>query len=184
MDVLIRDIEDSDYSFVCKMIRETVEDAYKQNDIKSDDLEEFINEKIAGISNYLKGHSKYEKYKVVVWDSHIIGIGGIYKICESIKKNIKEPNEESLEIGSINIKRNFQKKGINKVLMKVLINEIQKMGIDTFYLDCGYSSSQKYWMGIFGEPEIRINSYFSKNEHYMIWKIKTQKAIELYSNIT
>jgi hypothetical protein len=183
MDTLIRDLEYSDYSAVCALVRETVEDTYKLNDIKNDDLEEFINEKISGISGYLKNHYNYEKYKVVLLNSEIIGIGGIFKICESIRTNIKGYNDESVEIGSINIKNKFQKKGINKLLMKELINEIQKMGIDIFYLDCGYSSSQKYWMGIFGEPEIRINSYFSENEHYMIWKIETEKAIELYRNI-
>jgi hypothetical protein len=183
MDVFMRDLEDSDYSAVCSLVRDTVEDTYKLNDIKNDDLEEFINEKISGISRYLKNHSDYEKYKAVLWNSEIIGIGGIFKICESIRINIKGYNDESVEIGSINIKNKFQKKGINKQLMKELINEIQKMGIDTFYLDCGYSSSQKYWMGIFGEPGIRINSYFSENEHYMIWKIETKKAIELYRNI-
>jgi hypothetical protein len=183
MDIVIRDLEEPDYCAVCEMVRETVKDTYKINNIKNDDLEEFIQEKISGISNYLKGHLEYEKYKVVLLNSEIIGIGGIFRICESIQENIKEFDNRSIEIGSINIKRRFQKMGINKQLMRVLVNEIQGMGIDTFYLDCGYSSSQKYWIGIFGEPEIRINSYFSEDEHYMIWKIETKKAIEIYRNI-
>ena len=59
------------------------------NGIKNDDLEEFIDEKISGISSYCKDHSKYEKYKVVLKDSVIIGIGGIFRICESISKKSK-----------------------------------------------------------------------------------------------
>ena len=48
------------------------------------------------------------------------------------------------------------------------------MGIHEFYLDCGYRTSQSYWIKKFGKPYINIENKFGKNQDYMIWKVETK----------
>jgi len=50
--------------------------------------------------------------------------------------------------------------------------------IYSFYMDCGYSTSQVYWKKLFGNPIKTFPNYFGKDESYMIWEIDTEEAIK------
>jgi GNAT superfamily N-acetyltransferase len=177
----IRSIEPSDSEEVKQLFVDVMNETYFDNKIDNEsDKQRMINEKTKEIDRYFVDKKGNQIYKVVSNNRKIVGIGGIFEICETIRVNLEKYNMDDLEIGSVYIRREFQGKGISKIIMRELIGLLNDWNIEKFYLDCGYMKSQNHWLKIFGEPSIRCDSYFGKDEHYMIWNIETKKAYKQY----
>ncbi|KYC48914.1 MAG: Acetyltransferase (GNAT) family protein [Candidatus Methanofastidiosum methylothiophilum] len=180
MNLIIRDMTTADIECVCKLLEDVITETYKINNLKNDDLYEFIAEKKHGIKEF-NGNDKCKGiYKCAFCNGILVGIGGIYPLCKDILLNIDDQYKNELEIGSLYIHVDYQKKGIAKELMAKLVNEIVMMNKEYFFLDCGYKSSQLYWERILGAPYKRLESYFDANEHYLIWKIETKEAKRIF----
>jgi len=170
----------ADIDSVCMLLESIITNTYKLNNIKNDDLFDFIAEKQHGVKTFVSNDISTGIYKCVIYDDALIGIGGIYPVCDDIKKNIPSIYHKDLEIGSIYIDPSFQRMGIANRIMTELIKELDVYDKEYFFLDCGYRSSQIYWANKLGTPYKRLASYFGKDEHYLIWKVELRKAKEIF----
>ncbi len=75
------------------------------------------------------------------------------------------------EIGSIYVHPNFQNQGVAKKLLNKMVNHLRRNAINSYYLDCGYSTSQLIWKYCFGKPTYLSKNYWGENNHHMVWHI-------------
>ena len=88
---------------------------------------------------------------------------------EMIKRHLKT-DPTIPEIKCVYILPTLQNKGVGSLLLSTALNVLSEQGIQSFYLDCGYSSSQQYWLYQLGDPIITLQDYWGPNKHHMIWQ--------------
>lgn len=185
MNLNIRQPRLSDFSKIQKLFVESIENTFKLNSIE-DELEcnfEII-DKTRRVKRYLENVEPIVEF-IIAEDSNVIcGIAGLYPITKLIRENVKTATLHNFEIGSVYILPQYQRKGIAKKLFCYLIDEMIKQGIKDFYLDCGYTTSQKYWKQLLGEPSLSFENYFNSGDYYMIWKNKTKRVQKMLLSST
>lgn len=86
--------------------------------------------------------------------------------------------KDLIEIGTVFVHPDYQKKGIGSRMLKLLFEEMKDKGIEEFCLDSGYKSAQKIWIKKFGSPEYYLKDYWGENSHHMIWRVKVEDAMK------
>ena len=65
-----------------------------------------------------------------------------------------------VEIGTVFVHPDYQKKGIASKMINIIVEELEKKGIKELCLDSGYKSAQKFWIKKFGNPEYHLRDYW------------------------
>jgi len=172
--IQIKPLRIDDISHLKNLFEKTISEIFERNNIKDKiELEHEINDKIDKVFKSVLEEESIARFFVVEKENTIVGIAGFSLINNDIRSNI-ENNENAYELGTVYILPEFQRKGIGSLLINTVLENIKNMGIHEFYLDCGYRTSQPYWIEKFGKPYINIENKFGKNQDYMIWKVKTK----------
>ena len=172
--IQIRPLRIDDISHLKNLFEKTISEIFERNNIEDKiELEHEINYKIYKVSKSIFEEESTARFFVVEKENTIVGIAGFSLINNDIKSNI-ENNENTYELGTVYVLPEFQRKGIGSLLINTILENIKNMGIHEFYLDCGYRTSQSYWIKKFGKPYIIIENKFGTNQDYMIWKVKTK----------
>lgn len=88
--------------------------------------------------------------------------------------------KDLVEIGTVFVHPDYQKKGIGSRMLNQLFLEMQRKGIKEFCFDSGYKIAQKIWIKKFGNPEYHLRDYWGENADHMVWRIKIEDAIKLF----
>ena len=172
--IQIRPLKIGDVSELKKLFEKTIYEIFERNNIEDKkELEQEINDKIFKVFKSIIEEESSSNFYVAEKENTIIGIAGLSLINSDIESYI-EINENAYELGTVYVLPEFQRKGIGSLLINTVIENIKNLGIHEFYLDCGYRTSQSYWIEKFGKPYINIENKFGKNQDYMIWKVKTK----------
>lgn len=86
--------------------------------------------------------------------------------------------KELLEIGTVFVHPDYQKKGIGSRLLNLIFLKLESEGIKEFCLDSGYKSAQKTWTNKFGNPEYHLKDYWGEGSDHMIWRVNVSDAIK------
>jgi GNAT superfamily N-acetyltransferase len=78
--------------------------------------------------------------------------------------------KDLIEIGTVFVHPEYQRRGIGTLLLNVMLLTLQNKGIKEFCLDSGYTSAQQVWQKKFGEPDYLMKDYWGKGSDHMIWK--------------
>ena len=175
--VHIRPLRIDDISHLKNLFEKTISEIFERNNIEDkSEIEHEIIDKIDKVSKAIFEEESIARFFVVEIENTIVGIAGFSLINNDIKNNFEnnENNENSYELGTVYVLPEFQRKGIGSLLINTVLENIKNMGIHEFYLDCGYRTSQSYWIEKFGKPYVNIENRFGNNQDYMIWKVKTK----------
>jgi GNAT superfamily N-acetyltransferase len=82
--------------------------------------------------------------------------------------------KDLLEIGTVFVLPNYQKKGISSLLLESLFQVFKQNNIKEFCFDSGYKIAQKIWCKRFGEPEYFLKDYWGKGSHHMVWRVEVK----------
>ena len=168
---------------IVDLFTDSITNTFMINGIKDlAELQYEINEKSERVRNYIESKNDDEFFIITELHNHIVGIAGIFPVSDMIIKNYPTLSKKDIEIGSVYINPKFQRQGITKILLEMLLNRLLEKKIETFYLDCGYPTSQVYWKRVFGNPVKTFPNYFGKGESYMIWRIDTAEALRMLIN--
>ncbi len=80
--------------------------------------------------------------------------------------------KDFLEIGTVFVHPDYQKKGISSLLLQSLFQVLKKNKIEEICFDSGYKIAQKIWTRRFGKPDYFLKDYWGKDSHHMVWRVK------------
>ncbi len=149
---------------------------------------EGLGEKINDINDEIKGKEKYlesdfesngeKRYFLIALDSdNIVGSIEYGQASNLISDCTNKAFKELIEIGTVFVHPEYQRKGIGNLLLKTMYFTLKDKGINEFCLDSGYISAQKIWKKKFGEPIYLLKDYWDKGNDHMIWRIKVNELV-------
>lgn len=166
------------FPLIVDLFTDSISNTFKLNNIhNNEELKYEINEKSSWVKDFIESKNHSSLFLIAKYDADVAGIAGYFPVSKTIRKNSPTLSEKDIEIGSVYIRPQYQKRGITRILLRALLEEMKIKGIREFCLDCGYPTSQVYWKKIFGNPIREFPNYFGENESYMIWKINVEEGI-------
>ncbi|WKA53099.1 GNAT family N-acetyltransferase [Planococcus shixiaomingii] len=106
-------------------------------------------------------------------DEEIIGTIALYPPGPMITSALPTVTG-SYEVACVYVHPEYQRQGVGKFLFQNIIQELRLRGHTAFFLDAGFSSSQKYWEDVLGEPSCVVENYWGLGKHHLVWKRELQ----------
>ena len=147
-----------------------------------DDIRDEINSKIKYLNEDLESNGKKRYFLVAFLNDKIVGTIEYGKASELINKCTLGKLKAVVEIGTVFVHPNYQRKNIGNILLNSMFITLLSKGIEDFCLDSGYKIAQKIWIKKFGEPNYLLKDYWGKGYDHMIW-YKNLNEIEIKFNL-
>lgn len=181
-DLILNKPDKGDTEELKQLFTHTITDAFEKEKIDdAQGIKNEINEKITSFSEDLESNGKKRYFLVARLNNKIVGTIS-YGPCNALAlKNSGEKLKDVLEIGTVYILPEYQKKGIGSILVKSMLNELKIRNITDFCLDSGYKRAQVIWRKKFGEPSFVIKDYWGPDSDHMIWYRKLSDVTEIKS---
>ncbi len=152
-------------------------------------MKEGIGEKVEDKEDEIEGKKKYlesdfnsdgeKRYFLIALDGDkIIGSIEYGPSSELISKCTNRALNHLVEVGTVFVHPDFQRKGIGNLLLNKMYFTLQKRNIEEFCLDSGYMSAQKIWKKKFGDPAYLLKDYWGEGYDHMIWRIKINDLLK------
>jgi GNAT superfamily N-acetyltransferase len=174
-----RDIEELN-QFFSKVIRDTFDKEGLSELL--DDMKAEINSKIHYLKTDLKSNGENRYFFIALYENEIIGSIEYGAVSELITSCTEGALSNWVEIGTVFVHPDYQRRGIGTLLLNVMLLTLQNRGINEFCLDSGYKNAQKVWKKKFGEPDYLLKDYWGLGSDHMIWKRNT-KDLSLFFNL-
>ncbi len=145
---------------------------------------EGLAEMVEDIKNEIEMKKKYlkadfdsngeQRYFLIALDQDkIIGTIEYGAASELITSCTNGALKELIEVGTVFVRPDYQRKGIGNLLFNAVVLTLQQKGIAEFCLDSGYTSAQKIWKKKFGEPDFLLKDYWGEGFDHMIWRLRS-----------
>ncbi len=130
-------------------------------------LEEIENQKASFLGSFQQQNDN-QYFKLTI-DHLICGIIAYGKAGDLITNQLFIPDEIP-EVKSVMILPAYHHQGIGSYMFDHTIEIIKEAGLTGYCLDCGYRSSQGFWIKKLGDPDICLKDFWSEGYDHMIWK--------------
>jgi predicted N-acetyltransferase YhbS len=158
-----------------------IRDTFERNGI-SDLVDNTIVEEIGSKRRYLnqdiESDGKNRYFLIVKEDDKIVGSIEYGPSNELIISCTNGELKELVEIGTVFVHPEYQKRGIGNSMLNLIFIELEKHGISEFCLDSGYKSAQKIWINKFGIPEYHLKDYWGEDADHMVWRVRVKDVIK------
>ncbi|WP_368505997.1 GNAT family N-acetyltransferase [Alkalihalophilus sp. As8PL] len=144
---------------------------------KSDDIKDEIKVKEKYLESDFESKGKKRYFLIALDVDKIIGSIELGPVSDLISACTNNKFKELLEVGTIFVLPDYQRRGVGNLLLNKMYFTIQQKGIDEFCLDSGYINAQKIWKKKFGEPDYWLKDYWGKGYDHMIWKIRVSDCV-------
>ncbi|MFW5913479.1 MAG: N-acetyltransferase family protein [Bacillota bacterium] len=156
---------------------QVIRDAFKKQGMDAhhnpDDELAFKMDQLKGAWNHPSHH-----YFLAFFDKRPVGTMAYGKPPNrGILRRTGEALRDTVEIGSLYIHPDYQRKGIGKALLIHALETLQSKGVDTVCFDSIIESSKNIWRKLFGEPRYKIPSKKHDFTH-MIWVVSVDTALK------
>ncbi|KQL54423.1 GNAT family acetyltransferase [Heyndrickxia shackletonii] len=148
-----------------------------------DDIEKEIvqKQKLLECDLESKGEERFFWIAVDTRENKIVGTIEYGASSELINICSNGELKDVVEIGTLFVHPDHQRKGIGTLLLNVIFITLQSRGITKFCLDSGYSNAQKIWKKKFGEPDYLLRDYWGTGSDHMIWKRQTSDMAIMFN---
>ncbi|WP_221563183.1 GNAT family N-acetyltransferase [Alkalihalobacillus sp. TS-13] len=162
-----------------QLFRTVITDTFAKEGIEDmlDDLSEEIEAKKKYLKSDLESNGENRFFLIAVDGDEIIGCIEYGPASELINKCTNNAYKGLMEIGTVFVHPDYQRKGVGKLLLNEIYLSLEKKRFEEFCLDSGYSSSQKIWKKKFGEPAYVLKDYWGEGYDHMIWNVKVDDCI-------
>ncbi|KON85463.1 GNAT family acetyltransferase [Sporosarcina globispora] len=137
-----------------------------------EDMAEEINAKKNCLNRDIISGGIERYFLIALHADKIVGSIEYGPASELINKNTYRALKDLLEVGTVFVHPDYQRKGIGNQLLEAMYSTLKNKGIEEFCLDSGYKHSQKVWRKKFGEPDYLLKDYWGEGAHHMIWRIR------------
>ncbi|PEJ60175.1 GNAT family N-acetyltransferase [Bacillus sp. AFS002410] len=145
---------------------------------KLEDINDEIKTKVKYLKNDFDSNGESRYFLIALDHDKIIGSIEYGPASDLIMECTKNELNGLIEIGTVFIHPDYQKKGIGNLLLDSMYSTLQNRGINEFCLDSGYTNAQKIWKKKFGEPKYLFKDFWGKGYDHMIWKIKISNILK------
>ncbi|SCY56497.1 GNAT family N-acetyltransferase [Alkaliphilus peptidifermentans] len=162
-----------DIELINEFFEVVIRDTFQRNGIS--DLVDTINEEIVDKRRILNqdfksdGNNRY--FLIAKEEEKIVGTIEYGPSNELLISCTNGELKELVEIGTVFVHPNYQKKGIGSRMWNLIFKELEKKGIEEFCFDSGYKSAQQTWIKKFGNPQYFLKDYWGEDAHHMVWRI-------------
>ncbi len=139
---------------------------------------EIKKEKIEFLNEDLETDGKKRYILLATTNDKLVGTASYGPSNNDINKCTNNELKDLIEIGTVFVHPEYQKKGIGSLLLNHIYAELNKKGIKEFCLDSGYKNAQEVWTKKFGIPQYKFKNYWGKDANYMIWKVKLEDVFK------
>ena len=162
-----------------------IRDTFERNDIEDlvDTIAEEIEDKRRCLNQDIESDGKNRYFLIAKEDDKIVGSIEYGPSNELISSCTNGEVKELIEIGTVFVHPEYQKKGIGSRMLNLIFMELEKNGIKEFCLDSGYKSAQKTWINKFGIPEYHLKDYWGEDADHMVWRISVEDVIKYDSRV-
>lgn len=163
-----------------QFFRIVITDTFSKEGIseKLEDLEDEIEVKKKYLNSDFDSNGEKRYFLIAVYGDRIIGSIEYGPASELINNCTNHALKELMEVGTVFVHPDFQRKGVGNRLLNAMYCTLHNMGIEEFCLDSGYATSQKIWRKKFGEPHYLLKDYWGEGYDHMIWRIKVNDLLK------
>lgn len=156
-----------------------LKDTFKRNGISDlvDTYNEEINDKRRCLYQDFESGGKNRYFLIAKHKGIVVGSVEYGLSNELIISCTNGELKEVLEIGTVFVHPDYQRRGIGSRLLELIFMELEKNGVMEFCLDSGYKSAQKIWIKKFGHPQYLFKDYWGKDADHMIWSMQLQAVL-------
>ena len=168
-----------DIELINEFFQIVIRDTFERNGISDlvDLIAEEIEYKRKCLNQDLESEGKNRYFLIAKEGDKIVGSIEYGPSNELISSCTNGELKELVEIGTVFVHPDYQKKGIGSRMLNLIFKEMEKQGIKEFCFDSGYKSAQKIWVNKFGNPEYHLKDYWGKDSDHMVWRILVKDAI-------
>lgn len=169
-----------DIELINEFFEIVIRDTFERNGITDliCEIEEEIKYKRRCLNQDLESDGKNRYFLIAKENDKIVGSIEYGPANELIISCTNGELKDLVEIGTVFVHPDYQKKGIGSRMLNLIFRELEKNGIKEFCLDSGYKSAQKIWISKFGNPEYHLINYWGENSDHMVWRINTEDVIK------
>lgn len=180
----MRDIEISrpkfeDIELINEFFKIVIRDTFERNGISNlvDTIEEEIKDKRRLLNEDVKSNGKNTYFLIAKEEEKIVGTVEYGPSNELITSCTNGELKQLVEIGTVYVHPDYQKKGIGSRMLSLIFDELKKEGIEEFCFDSGYKSAQQIWINKFGNPEYHLKDYWGEDSDHMVWRISIKDVL-------
>ena len=173
-NVEIRRPKLEDREELIQFFRKVISDTFAKEGLEGliDEIEDEIEHKKKYLNTDLESSGENRYFLIALDGDKIIGTIEYGIASDLINSCTDGELREMVEIGTIFVYPEYQRRGIGNLLLNVMYLTLQNRCIEEFCLDSGYVNAQKIWKKKFGEPNYLLKDYWGEGYDHMIWRRK------------
>lgn len=158
-----------------------LEHTFESNGISElvESLQEEITDKRKCLNEDFESEGQSRFFLVAVQGESIVGTIAFGPSNATIVDSSNGALKDTLEIGTVFVHPDYQKRGILSLLLKGILEALALKGVTQFCFDSGYPIAQKIWTKKFGPPRYHLKDYWAEGADHMIWAIALDHAFTL-----
>lgn len=174
LTVEIKRPQTEDKNELNNFFRVVITDTFMKEGIgeKLEDIEAEIEIKNHYLETDLASNGEKRYFLIAVAGDQIIGSIEFGPASELINTCTNDALKELMEVGTVFVHPDFQKKGVGNQLLKAIYSRLRAKGIDEFCLDSGYPRAQAIWKKKFDEPDYLLKDHWGEGFDHMIWRAR------------
>jgi GNAT superfamily N-acetyltransferase len=172
--------EFKDTELINEFFQLVIKDTFERNGIADlvDTIVEEIEDKRSCLNQDIKSDGKSRYFLIAKEADKIVGSIEYGPCNELILSCTNGELKGVVEIGTLFVHPDYQKKGIGSRLLNLIFIELKKCGVKEFCFDSGYKSAQKTWVKKFGNPEYHLKDYWGEDADHMVWRISVEDILK------
>ncbi|MEH7237464.1 GNAT family N-acetyltransferase [Bacillus sp. JJ1562] len=160
--------------------RDVIMDTFEKEGIGhlTKDIDEEIETKKSYLQSDYESDGQNRYFLIATYGDIIVGTIEYGPVSSIICKSTNGALCDFVEVGTIFVHPDFQRKGIGNRLLQSLFAALINKNIEDICLDSGYKNAQKIWKNKFGNPDYVLKDYWGEGFDHMIWRVKVTKLEE------
>lgn len=168
-----------DIELINEFFEIVIRDTFERNGIADlvDTIVEEIEDKRRCLNQDIESNGTNRYFLIAKEDDKVVGSIEYGPSNELIISCTYGELKELVEIGTVFVHPDYQKKGIGSTMLNLIFIELKKNRIMEFCLDSGYKSAQKTWINKFGSPEYHLRDYWGEDADHMVWRVNVEDVL-------
>jgi GNAT superfamily N-acetyltransferase len=165
-----------DIELINEFFEIVLRDTFERNGISDlvDTIAEEIEDKRRCLNQDIESNGTNRYFLIAKEDDKIVGSIEYGASNELINSCTNGKLKNLVEIGTVFVHPNYQKKGIGSRMLNLIFIELKKNKTKEFCLDSGYKSAQKTWINKFGNSEYHLKDYWGEAADHMVWRVNVE----------
>jgi GNAT superfamily N-acetyltransferase len=172
IQILDATIQDKEQIFL--FFTDVLNHTFQENgiwDMQDDLMDEIAEKKNFFLESTVKS-KKWRQFLLAKEKDRIIGCVAIGPANDSIVKGSQGQCTDWVEIGTVFVHSDFQKKGLGTRLIREMENWLKAHGIHHYVLDSGYPISKQIWTRKYGPPTYVMKDHWGEGLDHLIWCVE------------